>query len=61
MANDVIESETEDTRSDYESSEDDNVLVKRQRVDEPFSGVGFGGQFDDGGLSEAQALLTSSA
>ena len=28
MANDVIESETEDTRSDYESSEDDNVLVQ---------------------------------
>jgi phosphate transport system substrate-binding protein len=28
LANDVIESETEDTRSDYESSEDDNVLVQ---------------------------------
>ena len=28
MANDVIESETEETRSDYESSEDDNVLVQ---------------------------------
>jgi phosphate transport system substrate-binding protein len=28
MANDVIESETEQTRSDYEASEDDNVLVQ---------------------------------
>jgi len=28
MANDVIESETEQTRSDYEGSEDDNVLVQ---------------------------------
>ncbi|GHJ58629.1 phosphate ABC transporter substrate-binding protein [Nocardioides sp. OK12] len=28
MANDVIESETENTRSDYEGSEDDNVLVQ---------------------------------
>ena len=28
MANDVIESETEQTRSDYESSEDDNVIVQ---------------------------------
>jgi len=28
MANDVIESETEATRSDYEASEDDNVLVQ---------------------------------
>jgi phosphate transport system substrate-binding protein len=28
MANDVIESETEKTRSDYEGSEDDNVLVQ---------------------------------
>ena len=28
MANDVVESETENTRSDYEASEDDNVLVQ---------------------------------
>ncbi len=28
MANDVVESETENTRTDYEASEDDNVLVQ---------------------------------
>ena len=28
MANDVVESETENTRTDYEGSEDDNVLVQ---------------------------------
>lgn len=28
MANDVIESETEETRSDYQGSEDDNVIVQ---------------------------------
>ena len=42
---------------DEETPEDDNVQVKRQRVDEPFVG---GDQFDDG-LGEAQALLTASA
>lgn len=45
-----------------EETPDDDHLAKRQRNDEPFSGGGgFGGQFDDCGLGEAQALLTSSA
>ena len=45
-----------------EETPDDDHLVKRQRVDEPFAGGGgFGGQFDDCGLGEAQALLTASA
>ena len=42
---------------DEETPEDDNVQVKRQRVDEPFAG---GDQFEDS-LNEAQALLTASA
>ena len=46
---------------DEETPEDDN-LAKRQRTSDmvPFAG-GYGGQFDDGGLAEANALLTASA
>lgn len=59
MAADVIESETEETRSDYQSSEDDNVLVQGVAGTEGATGY-FGYTYYEENTDKLKALAIDS-